>query len=269
MEKEWTEKNARRHISPTSDIFVRYLLASPKNSDITKSFINAVLEDAGTAPVESVKITSPFNLRQTVHDKETIMDVKVQDSAGRSYDIEIQNITSAELMERLNYYGTHLYFDQIGESEQYDRLKHCIIICLLRAHIYGYGNRVVPNEKMHHVSHMVHYDDHETPFYPGGDPQIYHILELDRFENNAEALYDIDGSSRQRKLSCGLFAWLRFFSDGAREDFMEKYKETDVLVGKAKREYEKFLKNQQLRDAQFRHEMWLHDRAQDKADARK
>ncbi|HAH63819.1 MAG TPA: hypothetical protein DCL73_17160, partial [Treponema sp.] len=72
---------------------------------ISASFINAVLEDAGTEPVEPVKITSPFNLRQSVRDKETIMDVKVPDSAGRSYDIEIQNVTSAELMERLNYYG--------------------------------------------------------------------------------------------------------------------------------------------------------------------
>jgi predicted transposase/invertase (TIGR01784 family) len=162
-----------------------------------------------------------------------------------------------------------LYLDQIGESEQYDKLRQCIVIALLSKHIYGYGKKVEPGQKLHHVSLMVHYDDHETPFCPYGDPQVYHILELDRFENNAEAVYDIDGSSRQRKISAGLFGWLRFFSEGAREDFMESYNETDQLVGKAKREYEKFLKTQRLRDAQFRHEMWLHDRAQDKADARK
>jgi hypothetical protein len=51
----------------------------------------------------------------------------------------------------------------------------------------------------------------------------------------------------QRKLSASLFGWLRFFSEGAEEDFMEKYNETDQLVGKAKREYEKFLKTQSLR----------------------
>lgn len=267
--QKWTDKDARSHISPTSDIFVRYLLASPKNTDITKSFINAVLEDSGQQPVMSVKITSPFNLRQSIRDKETVMDVKVQDSGGRSYDIEIQNTASPVIMERLAYYGTHLYLDQIGESEQYDKLRQCIVIALLSKHIYGYGKKVEPAQKLHHVSLMVHYDDHETPFCPHGDPQVYHILELDRFENNAEAVYDIDGSSRQRKISAGLFGWLRFFSEGAREDFMESYNETDQLVGKAKREYEKFLKTQRLRDAQFRHEMWLHDRAQDKADARK
>jgi predicted transposase/invertase (TIGR01784 family) len=266
--QKWTDKNARIHISPTSDIFVRYLLASPKNTDITKAFINAVLEDSGQQPVKSVKITSPFNLRQSIRDKETVMDVKVQDSDGRSYDIEIQNTASPVIMERLNYYGTHLYVDQIGESEQYDKLRQCIVIALLRKQIYGNGNGVKPAEKLHHISLMVHYDDHESPFYPHGDPQIYHILELDRFENNAEAVYDINGTGRQRKLSAALFGWLRFFSEGAQENFMEKYGETDELVGKAKREYEKFLKTQRLRDAQFRHEMWLHDRAQDKADAR-
>jgi predicted transposase/invertase (TIGR01784 family) len=267
--QKWTGKDARSHISPTSDIFVRYLLASTKNTDITKAFINAVLEDSDQQPVKSVKITSPFNLRQSVRDKETVMDVKAQDSDGHPYDIEIQNTTSPVIIERLAYYGTHLYLDQIGESEQYDRLRQCIVIALLSKHIYGYGKYVKPSEKLHHISLMVHDDDHETPFCPHGDPQVYHILELDRFENNAKAVYDIDRTGRQRKLSPSLFGWLRFFTQGAREDFMENYGETDQLVGKAKREYEKFLKTQRLRDAQFRHEMWLHDRAQDKADARK
>ena len=267
--QKWTDKNARIHIFPTSDIFVRYLLASPKNTDITKSFINAVLEDSGRRQVNSVTITSPFNLRQSIRDKETVMDIKVQDTDGCPYDIEIQNTGSPVIMERITYYGTHLYLDQIGESEQYDKLRQCIVIALLSRHIYGYGKKVKPAEKLHHVSLVVHDDDHETPFYPDGDQQVYHILELDRFENNAEAVYDIDGKGMQRKLSASLFGWLRFFSEGAREDFMQKYNETDQLVGKAKREYEKFLKTESLRDAQFRHEMWLHDRAQDKADARR
>jgi predicted transposase/invertase (TIGR01784 family) len=206
--------------------------------------------------------SSRFNQR-------VLMDVKVQDSDGHPYDIEIQNTASPVIMERLTYYGTHLYLDQIGESEQYDKLRQCIVIALLSRHIYGYGKKVKPAEKLHHVSLVVHDDDHETPFYPDGDQQVYHILELDRFENNAEAVYDIDGKGLKRKLSASLFGWLRFFSEGAREDFMQKYNETDQLVGKAKREYEKFLKTESLRDAQFRHEMWLHDRAQDKADARK
>jgi predicted transposase/invertase (TIGR01784 family) len=49
---------------------------------------------------------------------------------------------------------------------------------------------------------------------------------------------------------------------------MQKYADTGSAVKKAKKEYEKFIKNQKLRDAQLRHEMWLHDRAQEKYDAR-
>ena len=50
---------------------------------------------------------------------------------------------------------------------------------------------------------------------------------------------------------------------------MEKYKETDVMVKEAKDDYEKFLSDAQLREAQLQHEMFLHDQAQARSDAEK
>ncbi len=171
-------------------------------------------------------------------------------------------------MERLAYYGTRMYSEQLGDSQRYTELKHCTVIGLLRGHIFGFGQAVKPQEKMHHVSESVHYDDHDMPFYPGGDPVVCHILELDRFANNADALYTVNGNGKQRKLTPELFGWLRFFREGAAEDFMEKYADTDSCIKKAKKEYEKFIKTQRLREAQLRHDMWLHDRAQEKYDAK-
>ena len=128
--------------------------------------------------------------------------------------------------------------------------------------------KVQPEDKLHHCSLVVHEDDHDGLFYPNGDPEKFHIIELDRFALNADALYTVHGSEK-RKLAPSLFRWLRFFTCGKEENFMEKYKETDTAIKEAKADYEQFLSDEQLREAQFQHEMFLHDQAQARSDARK
>jgi hypothetical protein len=113
-----------------------------------------------------------------------------------------------------------------------------------------------------------HEDNHDELFYPNGDPEKFHIIEFDRFAQNPEALYTVRGTAR-RKLAPSLYRWLRFFKCGDEENFMEKYKETDVAIKEAKADYENFLTDAQLREAQFEHEMFLHDQAQAKSDAHK
>ncbi|HAH61907.1 MAG TPA: hypothetical protein DCL73_07400 [Treponema sp.] len=263
-----TREQARKQIRPTSDVFARYLLSSPKCTHLTKAFINAVLEDAGETPVTDVKIMSPFNLKECIYDKESIMDVKVSDENGTTYDVEIQTAASDSFWNRMTYYNNRVFNSQLKESDQYDRLSPAVVIALLYDHIYGSTGKFRFNEKMHHYSLVVHKDNHDELFYPLGDPEKYHILELDRFDIRENALYTVNGTE-QRKLAPSLFRWLRFFKNGSREDFMKRYGETDTEIAEAKAKYEKFLTDDQLRDAQLRHEMWLHDRAQDKADARK
>jgi predicted transposase/invertase (TIGR01784 family) len=263
-----TPEEARKKIRPTSDVFARYLLSSPKCTHFTKSFINAVLEDAGKPPVTGVRILSPFNLKECIYDKESVMDVKVSDENGVTYDVEIQTDISDSFWNRMTYYNNSAFNGLLKESDHYDRLTPAVVIALLSGHIYGRTGKVLPGEKMHHCSLVVHEDNHDELFYPYGDPERYHILELDRFDIREEALYTVK-DREQRRLSPALFRWLRFFREGSREDFMKQYRETDTEIAEAKTEYERFLTDDQLRDAQLRHEMWLHDRAQAKVDARK
>lgn len=77
------------YVKTFSDIFVRYLLGDEKNTDILKSFINAVNIDSGFAPVTDVIIKNPYNLRDIENSKESILDVKAVDEEGKIYDIEI------------------------------------------------------------------------------------------------------------------------------------------------------------------------------------
>ena len=263
-----TQEYIRAHIKPTSDICARYLLSSPKNTNITKAFINAVLEDAEEPLITSVEILSPFNLRETVFAKETIIDVKVSNEKKSKYDIEIQTTTSDAFWNRMMYYNNSLFNNQISSSQKYETIKPTVVIALLTDHIYDKQTAVKPHDKMHHFSYTVHEDCHDDPFFPNGDPEKYHVIELDRFANDENALYTVR-EGVQRKLRASLFHWLRFMLYGAEEDFMEAYNETDTVVREAKKDYEAFISDEQMRDEQLRHEMWLHDQAQAKSDAEK
>jgi predicted transposase/invertase (TIGR01784 family) len=268
MKKDLTAEEARRTISPTSDLFARWLFSAPNHENLTKSFINAVLEDAGHEQIASVRILSPFNLAESIRLKETVLDMKVSDQSGQQYDVEIQTTTNEVFWKRLTYYNNAMYNSQLRSSGRYDQLGSTTVIALLREHIYAMDRKVQPEDKLHHCSLVVHEDDHDGLFYPNGDPEKFHIIELDRFALNADALYTVHGSEK-RKLAPSLFRWLRFFVEGAKEDFVEKYEETDIAVKEAKEDYEKFLSDEQLREAQFQHEMFLHDQAQARSDARK
>ena len=258
---------ARTKIKPTSDVFARYLFSFPTNIALTKSFINAVLEDAGKPQIASLQIISPFNLRKSVQDKESVVDVKVSEQDGKSYDIEIQTTTTETLWNRITYYNNSMFNDQLGDSEDYNKLKPSVVIAVLEKHIYNRLEKVMPEEKMHHFSQTMHGDNHSAPFFPLGDVETYHILELDRFDFNENALYTVD-STMKRKLGENLFHWLRFLMNGAQEDFMQAYNETNTTIKKAKDTYENFIADRQLREAQFEHEMAMHDLAQAKTDAR-
>ena len=71
------------NIRPYTDIFVRYLLGDEKNSDLLLSFINAVNKDLDLPEIKSVTIRNPYNLREIARDKETVLDIKASDAAGR------------------------------------------------------------------------------------------------------------------------------------------------------------------------------------------
>ncbi|HAH60773.1 MAG TPA: hypothetical protein DCL73_01600 [Treponema sp.] len=49
---------------------------------------------------------------------------------------------------------------------------------------------------------------------------------------------------------------------------MTRYGETDTDIAEAKKTYENFIADEQARDAEFRHRIYLMDRAQEQSDAR-
>ena len=70
-----------------------------------------------------MEILNPYNEREFLDDKLSIVDVKARDQAGRLYQIEIQLLNAPDLPARILYGWADLYSAQLRDGDGYDQLK--------------------------------------------------------------------------------------------------------------------------------------------------
>ena len=121
-------------IFPTVDLAFKLMLGSPDHTAITVHFLNAVL--GGSPRICQATILNPFLGKTTEGDKLSILDIKARDDAGRYINIEMQTSLAAGLSQRLAYYASRLYVDQLGEGQAYNSLCPAISICVLQATMF-------------------------------------------------------------------------------------------------------------------------------------
>lgn len=248
-----TPDMARRLILPTSDIFARYLLSSEDSKHLTLSFINAVLIDSGRQPAVAITLKNPFNLKRQVTERETVMDVEVQDENGKLYDIEIQNRMHDGFDNRIQYYGSKLYCNQFNKNIDYGDMKEATVIAIT--------NWNDERKKLHRHSVMVCEGKREENFFTQ-DAVKFHIINVKAFDLFAQTCYNKDEKEKQN-LRGKLYEWFKFFRYGNTEEFMS----AECAVLEAKERYEQFIKDRDADMAEFRHRIWLMDRRQEKHDA--
>lgn len=114
----------------TNDVVFSFLMSSPDSEPALKSFINAALEDAGRPATKTIEILSPFNPQTFQSGKASILDVKAQDVEGRYFDIEMQTTNKKGFNNRILYYWSRLYSQQLLKGEEYARLNPVISIVI-------------------------------------------------------------------------------------------------------------------------------------------
>jgi predicted transposase/invertase (TIGR01784 family) len=82
-------------------------------------------------PIVHVQILNPFSYKDFADDKLIVLDIRARDSAGRWLNIEMQVSIFAGLLQRLVYYASTMYFDQLKSGGSYADLRSAISICLL------------------------------------------------------------------------------------------------------------------------------------------
>jgi predicted transposase/invertase (TIGR01784 family) len=180
-------------IDPKIDCVFKALLGSESNQALLIHFLNAILGEELNTPITEVDILNPYNEREFISDKLSIVDVKARDASGCLYQVEIQLLTRRDLLVRIFYSWADLYSGQLKSGEEYNLLKPTYSIWLLGEELL----RGAPE-----YAHSFCWRDRNgwSCFNAGG---IW-LLELNKFN------LDQINNEQQR--------WLKFFKDGEQLD---------------------------------------------------
>ena len=121
----------KHQIDPKIDCVFKALLGAEDNSNLLVHFLNAIIGSDLAAPLASVDILNPYNDKEYLEDKLSIVDVKARDVNGNIYQIEIQLVNFANLPERILYNWADIYSQQLQQGEGYYQLRPTYSIWLL------------------------------------------------------------------------------------------------------------------------------------------
>jgi predicted transposase/invertase (TIGR01784 family) len=179
----------RHHIDPKIDCVFKALLGAEENRNLLIHFLNAFLGQELSEPIVWVEILNPYNEKEFLSDKLSIVDVKAKDGHERIYQIEIQLTSYSHLPARIIYNWADIYSQQLKSGQDYGELKPTYAIWLLAENLISDDSEYVHHYKMR--------DEKGKIFIQHGG--IW-LLELNKFDENRIESED------QR--------WLKFFKDG-------------------------------------------------------
>jgi predicted transposase/invertase (TIGR01784 family) len=183
----------RHPIDPKIDCVFKALLGDEENKNLLVHFLNAMLGAELPAPVVEVSILNPYNEKEFLDDKLSIVDVKARDQSGCVFQIEIQLLVLPELPARILYGWADIYSGQLASGDDYGALKPTFAIWLL-------GETLLPDVPGYVHRYRMRDADGRTLIDHGG----INLFELPKF-----AVEQVQ-TEEQR--------WLKFFIEGEHLD---------------------------------------------------
>ncbi|CAK0777369.1 hypothetical protein CCP3SC15_570009 [Gammaproteobacteria bacterium] len=121
----------KHRIDPKIDCVFKALLGSLENRNLLAHFLNAILASELRTPIITVEILNPYNDKEFLGDKLSIVDVKATDDEKRIYQVEIQMVSYGYLSSRILYNWADIYSKQLHSGDNYHLLKPTYAIWLL------------------------------------------------------------------------------------------------------------------------------------------
>ena len=114
-------------LKPKIDVVFQSLF-SKKNERITKAFAEAMLDEK----IKKITINDDKELfREKPEDKLGILDLELDINDEEKVDVEIQLVDRSNLQERLLYYFSKLYYNEVKRGDDYKKDKRVVMIAIL------------------------------------------------------------------------------------------------------------------------------------------
>ena len=124
-----TEKTKQKEVKllqPKIDIVFQSLF-NAKNKEITKSFVEALLEEK----IDSMIINNEKEItRDKPIDKLGILDLELDINNKEKVDVEVQLLKNDEFIRRLLFYWSRIYSKQIHRGDEYTKARRVVIIAI-------------------------------------------------------------------------------------------------------------------------------------------
>ncbi len=183
-------------IDPRIDVVFKKLFGHQKHKHLLMSLINAIVSEQDQ--VQDITILNPYNERDHLKDKLSIMDIKAMGIHGQTYLIEMQLCDEAHYDKRALYYWSKAYSQQLSIGCHYGHLGKVIGI-----HILNFVS-VANNDQYHNVFKLRNM--HNDGIFC--EDLELHTIELSKFEANlGPELQDI-----VEKAQTSLDRWVAFLT---------------------------------------------------------
>jgi len=128
--------------------------------------------------VANMELLNPFNPKEALDDKLSILDIKARDQSGFQFNLEMQMLAFRYYEKRILYYWSKFHQQQLHEGQDYLELKPTISISFLDHVLFPKAPGYHLHFRLLDESHTVHFTD---------DIDL-HIFELPKFTKTAEEL---------------------------------------------------------------------------------
>src|SRR5437870_4001372 len=165
-------------IDPKVDFAFKHVFGREENKSLLIHLLHAVLQPPPQQQISTVEILNPFNDKDALDDKLSILDIKARDQSGRQFNVEMQLLCYGAFRQRALYYWARLHQGQLQEGMDYQALRPTIAICILDSPLF----HELP---LYHLVFELRERQHGLLFT---DQLAVHILELPKFTKTAAEL---------------------------------------------------------------------------------
>jgi predicted transposase/invertase (TIGR01784 family) len=197
----------KKLLSPLVDIIFKRIFGDARNTDILANLLLSVLNLPEDEYAE-LEFVDPYLKPETEGGKLSILDVKVKTKSGKILDIEVQLCRVTAIRARILFYGSKLIADQMGESDNYKKIKPVILIIIADFNL-------LPEETKYHNTYRILNEETHKPFTKLLE---IHTIELQKLPPSG------DGSP--------LSGWVQFMNIQEEGD-IDMAVQTNPMIGKA------------------------------------
>ena len=110
-----------KYLDPKADVTFKKVFGEHKN--LVMSLLNALLPLEDGKQVESIEYLPSELVPRTPTSKNTIVDVRCEETGGRKFIVEMQMNWTADFRERVLFNASKAYVRQLDKSEKYNLLQ--------------------------------------------------------------------------------------------------------------------------------------------------